>query len=252
VQAYSRTFARIYNKRWTFFAHRVAPLIADFYASTAIGQTDHSLLDLCCGTGQLALYFLENGYRVTGIDLSEHVLVYARENASAYVEDGQARFVQADAADFSVDHQFGLAVSTFDALNHLDGQAALEKCFQSVFAALAPGGFFVFDLNTRAGLRRWNNIRVDDSEEAVIITRGIYDGESDRAYTRVSGFIHKANGLYERFDETVFNYVFDLAWVREALLSAGWRDAYCARIDDLATPISEPEREARVFFVANK
>jgi SAM-dependent methyltransferase len=252
MQAYSRTFARIYNKRWTFFAHRVAPLIADFYGSTPIGQRDQSLLDLCCGTGQLALYFLENGYHVTGIDLSEYVLIYARENASAYVEDGRARFIQADAADFSVDDHFGLVVSTFDALNHLDGQGALEKCFQSVFAALVPGGFFIFDLNTRAGLMRWNNINMDEGEESVIITRGIYDGESDRAYTRVSGFIHKANGLYERFDETVFNYVFDMAWVREALLRAGWRDVYCARIDDLATPIPDPEKEARVFFVANK
>ena len=252
MQAYSRSFARIYNKRWAHFAHRVAPLIADFYASTPTGQRNHSVLDLCCGTGQLSLYFLDEGYQVTGIDLSEHMLLYARENASAYVEDGRACFVQADATDFSLDDQFGLVVSTYDALNHLDGQAALEQCFRSVFAALVPGGFFVFDLNTRAGLLRWNNIRVEDNEEAMIVTRGIYDGESDRAYTKVSGFIHTANGLYERFDETVFNYVFDLAWVREALRKAGWQDAYCARIDDLATPISDPEQEDRAFFVANK
>ncbi len=252
MQAYSRTFARVYNKRWTFFAHRVAPLIADFYASTTTGKKNRSVLDLCCGTGQLSLYFLEEGYRVTGIDLSEHMLLYARENASAYVEDGRARFIQADAANFSLDDQFGLAVSTFDALNHLEGQVALEECFRSVFATLVPGGFFVFDLNTRAGLLRWNNIRVDDTEEAMIVTRGIYDGESDRAYTKVSGFFHTAHGLYERFDETVFNYVFDLAWVREALRKAGWQDAYCARIDDLATPISNPEQEDRVFFVASK
>ena len=252
MQAYSRAFARVYNKRWTFFAHRVAPLIAEFYASTPIGQRNHSLLDICCGTGQLALYFLENGYRVTGIDLSEHVLVYARENASAYVDDGRARFLQTDAAGFSIDDQFGLVVSTFDALNHLDGRAALEQCFQSVFAALVPEGFFVFDLNTRGGLMRWNSIRVDDTQEAMIVTRGIYDGESDRAYTKVSGFLHTANGLYERFDETVFNYIFDMAWVREALFRAGWHHVYCARIDDLTTPIPDPEHEDRVFFVANK
>lgn len=252
MQAYSRAFARIYNKRWTFFAHRIAPLIAEFYASTPIGQRNHSLLDLCCGTGQLALYFLENGYRVTGIDLSEHMLIHARENASAYVEEGQARFLQADAADFSVDDQFGLVVSTFDALNHIDGQAALEKCFQSVFAALVPDGFFVFDLNTRGGLMRWNNISVDDSEEAMVVTRGIYDGEGDRAFTKLSGFFRMANGLYERFDETVFNYVFDMAWVREALLRTGWQHVHCARFDDLATPIPDPEQEDRTFFVANK
>ena len=43
------------------------------------------------------------------------------------------------------------------------------------------GGVFIFDLNTRAGLLRWNNISVDDSEEAMIVTRGYYSGQGSRA-----------------------------------------------------------------------
>jgi SAM-dependent methyltransferase len=252
MQSYGQTFARVYNKRWTFFAHRVAPFIADFYASTPLGQANRSVLDLCCGTGQLALALLERGYSVTGIDLSPHMLQYANENASAYVADGQARFIQADAADFALNQQFGLVVSTFDALNHLESQAALQNCLQSVFRVLAKGGHFIFDLNTRAGLLRWNNISVDDSQEAMIVTRGFYSGQGSRAYTRLSGFIRLPNGLYERFEETVYNTVFDMAWVQAELLKAGWQSAHCARIDDLATTISDPEQEGRVFFVARK
>ena len=238
MQAYGRAFARVYNKRWTGFAHRVAPLIAEFYACTAPGKDHRSILDLCC--------------HVMGADLSEHMLQYARENASAYVESGQAEFVQADAAGFSLDQRFGLVVSTFDALNHLESREALRVCFQSVFAVLVKGGYFVFDLNTRAGLMRWNNIGVDDSEEAMIVTRGIYDGQGDRAYTRVSGFIRAASGQYDRFEETVYNTVFDMAWVRDTLLEIGWQDVHSARYEALATPITEPEKESRVFFVAHK
>ena len=252
MQAYGRAFAHVYNKRWTGFAHRVAPLLLEFYANTAGGVAKQPVLDLCCGTGQLALHFLEQGFQVTGIDLSEHMLQYAGENASAYVESGQARFVQADAAGFSVDQQFGLVASTFDALNHLESEAALLGCFRSVFAVLLDGGTFVFDLNTRAGLMRWNNIHVDDSEEAMIVTRGFYDGQGSRAYTKVSGFIRAANGQYNRFEETVYNTVFDMAWVRDALLQAGWRDVHTARLEALAAPIAEPEKQDRVFFVARK
>jgi hypothetical protein len=86
----------------------------------------------------------------------------------------------------------------------------------------------------------------------MIVTRGFYSGQSSRAYTRVSGFIRPPNGLYERFEETVYNTVFDMAWVRAELLDAGWQSAHCARIDDLDTPIAEPEQEGRVFFVARK
>ncbi len=252
MQAYGRAFAYVYNKRWTGFAHRVGPLIAEFYANTDVGEVNRAVLDLCCGTGQLALHFLERGYRVTGLDLSEHMLQYARENASAYVESGQAEFVRADAADFSLDQQFGLVASTFDALNHLLGQEALQACFRSVFAVLVEGGYFIFDLNTRAGLKRWVNINVDDGEEAMIVTRGIFDDHANQAYTRVSGFIRAANGQYDRFEETVYNTVFEMAWVRNTLLRIGWREVHFAQYEALTIPIAEPEREGRVFFVAHK
>jgi SAM-dependent methyltransferase len=252
MQAYSQSFARMYNKYCTQFANLVAPQIEAFYAETVTGQTNRTVLDLCCGTGQLALYFLGQGYQVTGIDLSAAMLQYAEENASGYVERGQARFCQADASHFRLDQTFGLVVSTFDALNHLDGKDALRGCFHSVFPLLVPGGYFIFDLNTRDGLRRWNQIRVDDNEEAMIVTRGIYDGQSDRAWTHVTGFVRLANGLYERFEETVYNAVFDLTWVRQVLLETGWQEVYCARIEDLAQPWEEPERDKRAFFVAHK
>lgn len=253
MQAYGPTFARVYNTWWADFAGNVAPRILAFYETAPIHQTNRSVLDVCCGTGQLALYFLERGYRVTGIDLSEHMLCYARENVGHYLETGQAEFIQGDAADFSLGGQFGLVVSTFDAINHLEDGQALEKCFRCVFAVLASDGLFIFDLNTRAGLMRWNNISVNDGEEAMIVTRGIYDGQSDRAFTRITGFIRVSdNNLYERFEETAFNTVFDMQMVRNALLDIGWRDVHFAGAQDLATLVDEPERKTRIFIVARK
>ena len=55
MQAYTQAFARVYNKRWSHFANWVSPRIEAFYADTATGQANRSVLDLCCGTGQLAL-----------------------------------------------------------------------------------------------------------------------------------------------------------------------------------------------------
>jgi len=252
MQAYGQGFARIYNLRWTGFAVQMAPRIQELYERTPAGQVNKSLLDVCCGTGQLAVYFLERGYRVAGLDLSEHMLRYARENAARYVETGQAKFVQADASNFALDERFGLAVSTFDALNHLPDEQALAGCFRSVLNVVMPDGCFIFDLNTRAGLMRWNSINVEEDEQVVIINRGIYDGQGKRALTRITGFIHNPEGLYERFAETAFNTVFEMSWVRQSLLDTGWREVYFARGQDLATPIDEPEREGRVFIVARK
>jgi SAM-dependent methyltransferase len=250
MQAYGAAFARVYNLRWSGFARQVAPAIEGYFAAAPGGKEDRSVLDLGCGTGQLALYFLERGYRVVGIDLSPAMLDWARRNAARFLADGQAKFLEGDAADFKLDERFGLVVSTFDTLNHLPDVESLRACFRCVHAVCDDT--FIFDLNTRAGLqRRWNNIDVDDgSEDAVVITRGVYDGSGDRAWMRVSGFVRTEQGLWERFHETAFNTVFRLEDVQENLLKTGWSRVRFARLVDLAADVEDPEQEGRVFVVA--
>jgi SAM-dependent methyltransferase len=243
--AYSPMFARVYNLLWAGFAREVAPRLYDLYARSP-GQP---VLDLCCGTGQLAAYFLERGCHVVGLDLSEPMLDYARANNQAYIDAGQARFVQGDAAAFTLDERFGLCASTYDALNHLPDADALRRCFACVRAVIAPGGLFVFDLNTRSGIHRWNNLFTMDTDTAFLVQRGIYDG-GEKAYMGITGFVREDDGRYTRFDEFAFNTVFDLHTVRDLLLATGWAEVRFARLSDLNTPVETPEGESRIFVVA--
>jgi SAM-dependent methyltransferase len=253
MQAYGKGFARVYNLLWTGFAAQVSPLIYDFYLQQAGAEDRRILLDVCCGTGQLASYFLQQDFTVTGLDLSEHMLVYAKENNKSYVEKGQAIFIQGDASNFTLEQRFGLVVSTFDALNHLPDEPALNGCFHSVFQVLMEGGWFIFDLNTCEGLRRWNGCVVDDSNpQAVIINRGLYLPQEKRSWTNITGFFLEENGFYARFDEIAYNTIFKMDWVVQALLDNGFRKAYPARLSDLTQPIETPEKEKRAFFVAQK
>jgi len=251
TQAYGPGFARVYNQQWTAFARQAAPYLFNFYAATAQAQSRRTLLDLCCGAGQLAHYFLEQGYQVVGVDLSADMLHYAQLNTRCFLERGQARFVQADATAFCLEERFGLVVATFDALNHLPDLDALQKC--CTCAAAVGDGYFVFDLNTRLGLRRWHSIEVDDScEEMTVVNHGIYELTPERAWMKVTGFVRNADGIYEHFEQTAYNTVFALADVKAALLATGWQSVYFARLQDLRTPLADPEAEGRVFVVAQK
>lgn len=253
MQAYNPAFARIYNLRWANFAQNAAPRLRAFYESTPLGEYNHNLLDLCCGTGQLAQHFLDFGYQVTGLDLSESMLDYARQNVAPYLVAGQARFVQGDASNFEFDEQFGLVLSTFDALNHLPDLYALKSCFLSVYAVLAAGGTFIFDLNTPKGLKRWTGISVEDQPELMLVTRALYDEASGKAYMHISGFVQSEDEqLYERFEETAYEVSFDLNRVKQALLDTGFINVRFARLQDLNAPLPDPDEENRVFIIAEK
>ena len=250
MQAYSDLFSKVYNKLWKDYAIRIAPIIHEFYES--FGGRKKCLLDLCCGTGQLSVYFLEKGYQVVGLDLSDSMLNYARRNTLPFLVTGQAQFIQGDAADFVLDETFGLVVSTFDAMNHLPNVDALKGCFHSTFKVLDDGGFFIFDLNTKAGLQNWNHINVNTDENFFLINRGIFDDSMEKAWTKITGFVRKESGLYERFDETVYNTVFQMETVKEMISDVGFNEVYFARGGDLTQAIFEPESEKKVFLVCRK
>ena len=91
-----------------------------------------------------------------------------------------------------------------------------------------------------------------DSEAAVVTTRGRLDEDKARATLNITGFLRTEAGLYERFDETVFNTIFDIQPVLWTLRNQGWSSAHAARFGDLATPLDEPEQEERVFIVAQR
>jgi SAM-dependent methyltransferase len=252
MQAYGASFAKVYNLRWGGFARQVAPKLREAYESLSGSALNKRVLDVCCGAGHMALHFLEHGYKVSCLDLSEYMLKFARENTQLYQLNDQVDYVQADASSFELGEKYGLATSTFDALNHLDDLEALMGCFRSVFQVLEYEGYFIFDLNTRSGLSRWNNIAIEDSDELMVVNRGVYDQEGGRAINLISGFIRLPNGLYERFHETVYNTVFDLKAVEEGLLEAGYGPVYPARFQNLMERTQEPEKESRIFFVAQK
>ena len=100
-----------------------------------------------------------------------------------------------------------------------------------------------------------NNMKTaidDSSDDLLMINRGIYDGQADRAWTRITGFVRNPDGLHDRFDETISNTVFDLTRVRDKFLDTGWREIRFVRPEDLRTPLTEPEMEGHVFVVASK
>jgi SAM-dependent methyltransferase len=105
------------------------------------------ILDLGCGTGNSSIPFFSLGYEVIGLDRSPEMLAIARSKLPPIT------FIEADFRDFHLTKPVDLAVSMFDSLNNLTDPQDFVCTAKNVWQALRPGGLFVFDINTSAGLR---------------------------------------------------------------------------------------------------
>lgn len=112
-------------------------------ASATVGP----VLDLACGTGDVALALARAGRRVTAVDLSGPMLAHARTKAGA----GAVTWVQADIRTFQSAQRFGLILLTGNAVQAMLTDAEQEALFANVRAHLAPGGTFAFDTRDPEG-----------------------------------------------------------------------------------------------------
>src|SRR3989304_1905773 len=139
-------FAGFYSRLWgDLFAGRFLVAIEQLVLSHLPSQA--RLLDLCCGTGQLAKVLADQGFRVAGVDGSAAMLEFARAN----VPGGE--FVLADARSFTLPGTFHAVLSTFDSLNHVMMLPELTEVFRRVHAVLVGGGGFFLALTMERGYR---------------------------------------------------------------------------------------------------
>ncbi len=105
------------------------------------------LLDLACGRGRHAVQLADNGYRVTGIDLSEENIVFADKH---FAREGLS-FVQGDMRHNLGSETYDAVVNLFTSFGYFDTQKENQQVFDNIHKALKKGSVFLFDyLNPNA------------------------------------------------------------------------------------------------------
>lgn len=136
-------------------------------------KSEHEILDIGAGTGNLTATLVDQAGKVWGTDFSEKMLIKAREKVP------RARFARWDMQDAwppELPEQFDRIVSTY-ALHHLDDKE--KVCFLTDLAArhLCPGGRLVIgdiaflDDNAQAACRQTTVNEWDESEHYWIASR---------------------------------------------------------------------------------
>jgi len=122
----------------------------DFVVSALALAPAARVLDLCCGQGRHAVELARRGFRVSGLDLSEHLLGLAQQRAD---EAGvQVEFVRRDMRDLPWEDEFDAVINLFTSFGYLETEEEDQRVLEAICASLRPGGRLILDLMNRERL----------------------------------------------------------------------------------------------------
>lgn len=102
-----------------------------------------TLLDIGCGTGNLAIEFAKQGFDVVATDLSEEMLNIVDYRAKE--EEVELEIAIYDMLD-PIDFEFDVIIASMDVINHLSDLEDVEFGFTNIYNSLLDNGVFVFDV----------------------------------------------------------------------------------------------------------
>jgi len=234
-------FAWFYNKYWGCEYSRPALSIFNIILFPHLPDGCR-ILDLCCGTGQIAKGLADRGYRVTGLDGSEAMLRFACENAPG------AEFIHADARSFKLPDKFQAVISAFDSLNHVMEFEELKMVFRNVCAALEDDGLFFFDLNLEDESEMMGNSLEMVEDDHVCVVRASYKPEEKLKRYDVTMFTLE-DAAWRRSDLTLFQRYYDPDDVIAALAECGFSRV---RAYDARREFGFTLSDGRMFYFARK
>ena len=119
----------------------------EFYVDLAL-ESGGPVLELGCGTGRVLLPTARAGVKITGLDLSEHMLSMCRQKLATEPAEVQARvqLVHGDIRRFDLGSEFRLVTIPFRPFQHLITLEDQLACLACVHSHLGPGGRIVVEV----------------------------------------------------------------------------------------------------------
>ncbi|WP_335869293.1 class I SAM-dependent DNA methyltransferase [Bacillus sp. 2205SS5-2] len=210
----------------------------------------HKVLDLACGTGEMSLRYVREGWSVTGVDLSEEMLMFAQEKAMN--QGASIALFQQDMSQLEGLGHFDLITIFCDSLNYLTDEEQIRSTFQRVHDHLGENGLFMFDVHTpykmnTVFLGQTYTLKDDDVSYIWDCLPGEWPLSVEHDLTFFA--FNEEHDTYDRFDELHIQRTFQSSqyklWLEEAEL-----EILSVSYDFFQTqPTGKAER---TFFVCRK
>jgi len=136
-------------------------------------KPDARIMDLACGKGRHSVYLNSKGYDVTGVDLSEQSIAYAKQ-----FENEKLHFEVHDMRNHYKDCCFDFILNLFTSFGYFESETENVVALRAAAESLKHGGKMVIDfLNTAVAIK--NLVHAETKEVDGItfnITRSVENG----------------------------------------------------------------------------
>ena len=213
---YSDIFCKVYNEfGWNYYPEAFGEQLLQWMPTVSFQPK--TAMDLACGTGVLCEILAEHGIASAGMDFSSGMIGIARSR------NPRIPYEVADMTTFRPEAQYDLVTCTGDAVNHIAQLSDVEKIFRNVYAYLAPGGYFVFDL--------LNENEVSDSEPFEMDfdeTTRVWFQMTRPADNKVNLTIRVFENRQLQLEEVIRETIHEPVVICELLKNCGFRVLRCA------------------------
>ena len=117
-----------------------AELLIDNLSSYLKPAPNSRILDIACGRGRHAIYLNKKGYDVTGIDLSEQNIRFAKQFEQKYLH-----FFVHDMRKLSFINYFDISLNLFTSFGYFETEKDHVNALKSFCKGLKPDGTLVID-----------------------------------------------------------------------------------------------------------
>lgn len=209
-----------------------------------------NLLDVGCGTGEIAIRLANKQFHVTGVDLSEDMLAVAESKLEEH--NVQVMFLQQDMRELTgFSEPFDVVTICCDSLNYLESEEDVLTTFRAAYDQLKNQGLLIFDVHSLYKIHHiFAGATFADQDEDVSFIWNSYLADEPNSVEHDMSFFVKQNGMYKRYDELHYQRTFSTDEYKAWLEAASFEVVnICSDFHFDEKPLSTSER---LFFIARK
>lgn len=217
---------------------------ADYFSALLLscGFESGTVLDLACGTGSLTVELAKHGYDMIGVDASGDMLCRAQNKA---FESGVSpMFLCQRMQELDLYGTVDAAVCSLDSINHLTDEEDVRRTFERLRLFVAPGGVFIFDVNT---VYKHKNVLGDNAfvyeyPDVFCVWQNSFNGQDNTVDIELD-FFEKSGETYKRRSENFSERAYEIDFLKSLLDKTGFDTEFV--FDDMSRePLKEDSQRA--------